>query len=58
MGKQHLQVCWGYCNSQLCHLDCGARAKFQRLMDQVLRGTEAYAGVYLDDITINGDTWD
>ena len=36
----------------------GAPATFQRLMDQVLRGTEAYAGVYLDNIIIYGDTWD
>lgn len=35
----------------------GAPATFQRLMDQVLRGTESYAGVYLDDIIVYGDTW-
>lgn len=29
----------------------GAPATFQRLMDSVLRGTEEYAGVYLDDIS-------
>ena len=34
----------------------GALATFQRLMDQVLRGTEAYAVVYLDDIIIYGDS--
>ena len=36
----------------------GALATFQQIMDQVLRGTEAYAGVYLDDIMIYGDTWE
>ena len=35
-----------------------APATFQRLMDQVLRGTEEYAGVYLDDITVNGTDWE
>ena len=36
----------------------GAPATFQRMMDQVLRGTEGYAGVYLDDIIIFGNTWE
>ena len=36
----------------------GAPATFQQLMDQVLRGTETYTGVYLDDIIIYGDNWD
>ena len=36
----------------------GAPATFQWLMDKVLRGTEAYAGVYLDDIIIYGETRD
>lgn len=36
----------------------GAPATFQRLMDKVLRGTTDYAGVYLDDIIIYGDTWE
>ena len=35
-----------------------APATFQRMMDQVLRGTEGYAGVYLDDIIIFGNTWE
>ena len=35
----------------------GAPATFQRLMDNVLRGTEEYAGVYLDDIVIHSETW-
>ena len=35
----------------------GAPATFQRLMDKILRGTEDYAGVYLDDIIVYGDTW-
>ena len=26
-------------------------------MGKTLRGTEAYTGVYLDDIVIYGDTW-
>lgn len=30
----------------------GAPATFQRMMDNVLRGTEQFAGVYLDDIVI------
>ena len=36
----------------------GAPATFKWLMDQVLRGTEAYAEVYLDDIIIYRDTWE
>ena len=36
----------------------GAPATFQRMMDQVLRGTEEYAGVYLDDIVIYGTDWE
>ena len=36
----------------------GAPATFQRLMDQVLRGTEEYAGVYLDDIIVYGTDWE
>ena len=35
----------------------GAPATFQQLMDQVLRGTEEFTGVYLDDIIIYGETW-
>ena len=31
---------------------CGVPATFQRLMDTVLRGTEQFTGVYLDDIVI------
>ena len=31
---------------------CGAPATFQRLMDTVLRGTEQFTGVYLDNIVI------
>ena len=36
----------------------GAPATFQRMMDQVLRGTEEYAGVYLDDIVMYGTDWE
>ena len=35
----------------------GAPATFQRLMDRVLKGTNKFTGVYLDDIIIYGDTW-
>ena len=35
----------------------GAPATFQRMMDSVLMGTEAFAGVYLDDIVIYCKTW-
>ena len=35
----------------------GAPATFQRLMDDVLRGTESFAGVYLDDIVIHSTSW-
>ena len=33
-----------------------APATFQRLMDKVLRGTSDFAGVYLDNVIIYGDT--
>ena len=36
----------------------GGPATFQRLMDHVLRGTEEYAGVYLDDIIVYGTDWE
>ena len=29
----------------------GAPATFQRMMDELLRGTEGYSAAYLDDIT-------
>ena len=35
----------------------GAPATFQRLMDQVLRGTDRFAGAYIDDIAIYSETW-
>ena len=36
----------------------GAPATFQRLMDNILRGTEEFAAVYLDDIVIHSSTWE
>ena len=36
----------------------GAPATFQRLMNKLLRGTESYTGVYLDDILIHSPTWE
>ncbi len=36
----------------------GAAATFQRMMDQVLRGTEDYAAAYLDDIIIFSQSWE
>lgn len=36
---------------------CGAPATFQRLMDSVLRGTEEFTGVYIDDVVIHSATW-
>ena len=35
----------------------GAPATFQRMMDSILRGTDDYAGVYLDDIVIYSSDW-
>ena len=35
----------------------GAPATFQRMMDGVLRGTDSFAGVYLDDIVIHSGSW-
>ena len=35
----------------------GAPATFQQLMDKVLRGTEKFTGVYLDDILIHSQSW-
>ena len=34
-----------------------APATFQRLMDTMLRGSEEYTGVYLDDVVIYGTEW-
>ncbi len=36
----------------------GAPAKFQRLMDQVLRGCEGWAAAYLDDVVIFSNSWE
>ena len=36
----------------------GAPATFQRMMDSVLRDTEQFTGVYLDDIIIYSDSWE
>uniref|UniRef100_A0A1X7T894 Reverse transcriptase domain-containing protein n=2 Tax=Amphimedon queenslandica TaxID=400682 RepID=A0A1X7T894_AMPQE len=35
----------------------GAPATFQCMMDEILRGTETFAGVYLDDIVIHSSIW-
>ena len=35
----------------------GGPATFQRLMDTVLRGTEKFTGVYLDDVVICSNNW-
>ena len=37
---------------------CGAPATFQRMMDQLLRGTEEYAMAYLDDLVIYSCSWE
>ena len=36
----------------------GAPGTFQRLVDQVLRGTKEFAGVCLDDIVVYRETWE
>ena len=36
----------------------GAPATFQRMMDQLLRGLEAYAAAYLDDLVIFSQSWE
>ncbi|XP_040278175.1 uncharacterized protein LOC120993770, partial [Bufo bufo] len=35
-----------------------APATFQRMVDQLLRGLQSFAGAYLDDIAIHSDTWE
>ncbi len=35
----------------------GAPASFQRMIDQILQGTEEFAAAYLDDIIIYSKTW-
>ena len=35
----------------------GAPATFQRLMDDVLRETESFTGVYLADIVVHSNSW-
>ena len=37
---------------------CGAPATFQRMMDELLRGTEEYAMAYLDDLVIYSCSWE
>ena len=34
-----------------------AGATFQRLLDEVLKGTEGFAAAYLDDVMIYSKTW-
>lgn len=36
----------------------GAPATFQRMMDQILQGTEMFAAAYLDDIIIFSQSWE
>ena len=36
----------------------GAPATFQRMMDQLIRGMETFAGAYLDDLVIHSSTWE
>ena len=36
----------------------GAPATFQRLMDRILVGPEAYAAAYIDDVVIRSNTWE
>lgn len=36
----------------------GAPSTFQRMIDHILRGTEAFAAAYLDDIIIFSETWE
>ncbi|XP_066509706.1 uncharacterized protein [Hoplias malabaricus] len=36
----------------------GAAATFQRLMDDVLRGTEDFAAAYIDDVVIYSSSWE
>ena len=36
----------------------GAPATFQQLMDKVMRGTETYVGVYMDDVVVYSDRWE
>ncbi|CAM4378810.1 unnamed protein product [Lepidochelys kempii] len=36
----------------------GAPATFQRLVDQLLRGMESFAGAYIDDICVFSQTWE
>ncbi len=36
----------------------GAPATFQRMIDQILQGTEKFAAAYLDDIIIYSKTWE
>lgn len=36
----------------------GAPATFQRMMDTILRGTESFSSVYLDDIVIYSHNWE
>ena len=35
----------------------GALATFQRLMDQVLIGNQAYSAAYIDDVVARSETW-
>ena len=35
----------------------GALATFQHMMDEILRDTYSFAGVYLDDIVIHSESW-
>ena len=36
----------------------GEPAAFQELMDKVMRGTETYVGVYMDDVMVYSDIWE
>ena len=36
----------------------GAPATFQRMMDRLIDGCDAYAAAYLDDLIIHSNTWE
>lgn len=36
----------------------GAQTTFERMMDQILQGTEMFAAAYLDDIIIFNKSWE
>ena len=55
--RQPLQAPWSLSVHYYAIWTQWSTCHIQRMMDNILLGTESYAGVYLDDIVIHSSNW-